>query len=69
MNVTFGSREFAGRFKCEKPWAAISISTEFGFHSLVASKNRVALLQLAFDDWDCEKEGEERNLFTEEICN
>jgi predicted protein tyrosine phosphatase len=39
----------AGLFRCDRPWAAISITTEGDFPTLV-EENRQGLLQLAFAD-------------------
>ena len=44
------SKTWAKQFRSEKPWAAISISTEVGDFPILNDANRVELLQLQF--WD-----------------
>jgi predicted protein tyrosine phosphatase len=43
-------RSVAKEFVCDKPWAAISISTNFGEWPNLSEENRVGLLQVDF--WD-----------------
>lgn len=44
------SRQWAKKYKCDKPWAAISVSTASGDFPELSSDNRLGLLRLQF--WD-----------------
>lgn len=49
-NIEVRSRQNAKLFKSDKPWIAISISTESGDFPELSTENRVGLLRLRF--WD-----------------
>lgn len=49
-NIEVRSRKWAKEFVSDKPWAAISISTEKGDFPELKTENRVGLLRLSF--WD-----------------
>lgn len=50
MFIEVKSRQHAKQFACDKPWAAISISTHAHEFPELREKNRVGLLQLCFAD-------------------
>lgn len=69
-NIVVVPKSEAKRFVCDKPWAAISISTEAGDFAELNAHNRVGLLRLRF--WDSmnptqrQIEAEDPNLFSPE---
>jgi predicted protein tyrosine phosphatase len=69
-NIIVLSRKWAKQFKCDKPWAAISVSTQPGDFPELSAENRLGLLRLCF--WDISKpslrqlEAEDPKLFTRE---
>lgn len=56
MKIAVRSKSGAKEFKCDVPWAAISISTYEDDLPVLSTENRVALLQLAFRDTDFEQQ-------------
>jgi predicted protein tyrosine phosphatase len=56
MKIAVRSKGGAKEFRCEQPWAAISIATYEGEHPVLSEENRIGLLQLAFRDTDFERQ-------------
>ena len=72
-NIIVLSRKFAKEFTCDKPWAAISVSTTMGDFPELSEQNRLGLLRLCF--WDISNpsnrqlEADDPKLFSYEQAN
>lgn len=67
MKIIVLSRSDAKKFKCDKPWAAISIADDLFDLPTLSKENRQDLLQLEFYDAEFETNDKLRN-FKKEIA-
>lgn len=57
MRIVVLPKQKAIEFKCDEPWAAISITNKGAEYPQLQEENRVGLLQLDFDDTNARRSG------------